>query len=63
MNAALVVVIVIVILSLSVIAMVGTRWDRGIDEKQVKAEKDAIEQMDKAFKSGDDPNEPARWVP
>lgn len=57
-------VIVIVILSLGVIgAMVATCWNRGVDEKQVKAEKDAIEQIDKAFKSTDDPNEPARWVP
>jgi hypothetical protein len=57
-------VIGIVVLSLCGIGiMAATIWDRDIDENQLKAEKDAIEQLDEALKTTDDPNEPARWVP
>ncbi len=57
-------VIVVVVLSLGLIGiMVATCWDRGVDEKQVKAEQNAIEQIDKALESTDSPSEPARWVP
>jgi hypothetical protein len=57
-------VVVVVALSLGLIGIIAaTCWDKGSDENQVKAEKEAIEQIDKAFESADDPNEPARWVP
>jgi hypothetical protein len=58
------VVIGVVVFSLCGISiMVATIWDRDISGKQLKAEKDAIERLDKALKTTDDPNEPARWVP
>lgn len=62
MNTALVVGIVVISLC-GISIMVATIWDRDVDANQLKAERDAIARLDKALKTTDDPNEPARWVP
>jgi len=54
----------IVVFSLLGIAVMAVScWDRKLSDSQIRAEKERMEFADKAFKTIDDSNEPARWVP